>query len=171
MGGRVVKSKRWHELQWLYQEALKREPAKRQAFLSEACAGDEKFVQEIASLLEQDERPQQKQFLEARTLKVEPPSIATEGSPSLVGRQLSHYRITEKIGQGGMGEVYLAQDDVLGRRIAIKILPAHVASDPKRMRRFVEEAKAASASPLCQASAASSLAKADCQRVGTCGRN
>ena len=58
---------------------------------------------------------------------------------------ISHYRIVRKIGSGGMGEVFEAQDTRLGRRVALKILPADVATDPKRLRRFIQEAKAASA--------------------------
>src|SRR3989454_10189791 len=61
------------------------------------------------------------------------------------GVTLSHYHIVSKIGAGGMGEVYLAQDTKLDRRVALKILPAEVASHPDRMRRFVQEAKSASA--------------------------
>src|SRR3989454_3971269 len=57
---------------------------------------------------------------------------------------LSHYRIVSKIGEGGMGEVYLAQDTKLDRKVALKILPADVASDDTRMRRFIQEARAAS---------------------------
>src|SRR6266516_5151652 len=58
---------------------------------------------------------------------------------------LSHYRIVSKIGAGGMGEVYLAQDTKLDRKVALKILPAELASNRDRMERFIREAKAAAA--------------------------
>jgi len=61
------------------------------------------------------------------------------------GTRLGRYEIRSKIGVGGMGEVYLAQDIKLDRKVALKILPADVASDRNRMNRFVQEAKAASA--------------------------
>src|SRR5437660_6323298 len=63
----------------------------------------------------------------------------------MIGETISHYRILSKLGEGGMGEVYLAQDSKLDRRVALKILPADVATHPDRMKRFVQEAKAASA--------------------------
>lgn len=63
----------------------------------------------------------------------------------MVGQVLSHYRILRKLGAGGMGEVYLAHDTKLDRSIALKILPSEFASDEEGMRRFVREAKAASA--------------------------
>jgi eukaryotic-like serine/threonine-protein kinase len=62
-----------------------------------------------------------------------------------INSSLSHYRIVSKIGAGGMGEVYLAQDTKLDRRVALKILPVEVATNQDRLRRFVQEAKAASA--------------------------
>src|SRR6202158_91780 len=61
------------------------------------------------------------------------------------GASLSHYRIVSKIGAGGMGEVYLAQDTKLDRKIALKILPAELAANQDRMRRFTQEAKSAAA--------------------------
>src|SRR5262245_29126989 len=66
--------------------------------------------------------------------------------PSLTANAIiSHYRILSRIGAGGMAEVYLAQDTILGRNVALKILPAEVAANPERVRRFVQEAKAAAA--------------------------
>jgi serine/threonine-protein kinase len=65
--------------------------------------------------------------------------------PLLSNSTVSHYRIVSKIGAGGMGDVYLAQDTKLDRRVALKILPNEFASDAERMRRFVLEAKSASA--------------------------
>src|SRR5215467_6800349 len=61
------------------------------------------------------------------------------------GTVLSHYCIVSKIGAGGMGEVYLAEDEKLARKVALKVLPAAVAANTDRMRRFVQEAKAAAA--------------------------
>ena len=63
----------------------------------------------------------------------------------LPNRTLSHYRIVSKIGEGGMGEVYLAHDTKLDRNVALKILPPDLAANQDRMRRFVQEAKAAAA--------------------------
>jgi serine/threonine-protein kinase len=61
------------------------------------------------------------------------------------GSGIAHYRVVSRLGEGGMGAVYLADDTRLGRRVALKILPANVAADPERMQRFLQEAKLASA--------------------------
>jgi two-component system LytT family response regulator len=65
--------------------------------------------------------------------------------PLAPGSNIAHYRVVSRLGQGGMGAVYLADDTRLGRRVALKVLPANVAADPDRMNRFVQEAKLASA--------------------------
>jgi len=62
----------------------------------------------------------------------------------MVGKTLSHYTILAKLGAGGMGEVYRARDEKLGREVAIKILPSELRSDKEKLQRFVREAKAAS---------------------------
>jgi two-component system LytT family response regulator len=65
--------------------------------------------------------------------------------PLATGANIAHYRVVSRLGEGGMGAVYLADDTRLGRRVALKVLPANVAADPERMHRFVQEAKLASA--------------------------
>jgi len=62
----------------------------------------------------------------------------------VIGKTISHYKILEKLGEGGMGVVYTARDTNLDRFVAIKVLPAEKVADPERKQRFVQEAKAAS---------------------------
>jgi serine/threonine protein kinase len=70
--------------------------------------------------------------------------LSLEGSP-MIDKNVAHYRITSKLGTGGMGEVFLAEDTRLERKAAIKFLPADLAADPERRMRFLREARAASA--------------------------
>jgi len=130
---------RWSRIKELFQAALDRPPDARAGYLDEACAGDDDARREVASLLGAHE--------EAGTF-LETPVLADQAGagPALrAGMQLGPYRIGAVIGSGGMGEVYRARDDRLGRDVAIKVLPAAMAGDAARVKRFEQEARAASA--------------------------
>jgi serine/threonine protein kinase/TolB-like protein/Tfp pilus assembly protein PilF len=127
----------------LVEAALKHSPDERAGFLHEACAGDEELRREVESLLAYDSRAES--FLEEPALKRTAALIEADRAESLVGRRIGHYEIISKIGRGGMGDVYLARDTSLDRRVALKLLPADFMADAERVRRFTQEAKAASA--------------------------
>jgi serine/threonine protein kinase/Tol biopolymer transport system component len=129
---------RWNTVDGLFEAALERTPAKRTAFLREACAGNETLRQEVESLLAHASGA--KDFLERPAVAlVGPPP--TEERQSLVGRQFGSYRIVSLLGTGGMGEVYRAHDTTLGRDVAIKKLPPLFTTDPERRARFDREAR------------------------------
>ena len=108
----------------------------RQAYLSEACAGNEALRQEVESLLASDERA--KSFLESPAVVRDDHTRMTR---SLEGQRIGQYRIASRIGAGGMGEVYQARDTTLNRLVAIKVLLPAIANDPDRLARFRREAQ------------------------------
>jgi serine/threonine protein kinase len=83
----------------------------------------------------------------------------------MIGRTLSHFKITAKLGEGGMGEVYRAEDSQLGREVAIKVLPEKVASDPERLARFEREARMLAALDHSNIAAIYGLEEADGQKL------
>jgi serine/threonine protein kinase/TolB-like protein len=115
----------------------------RAAFLAEACASDEELRREVESLLQAHQRVGD--YFTAPALKVYAEMFANRTEPSLIGHGISHYQVLSLIGVGGMGEVYLAFDSRLGGKVAIKLLPGEFTSDRDRLRRFEQEARAASA--------------------------
>lgn len=142
-------SERWKQIESLYHAALERETATREAFLAEACAGDEELRREVASLIGYDGQPAS--LIESPALEVAAREWADESSsllsrpPANAPSQIGAYRILSPLGRGGMGEVWLALDTRLGRKVAVKLLPAEFTSDAERVRRFEQEARAASA--------------------------
>ena len=143
---------RWELIDRLYHAALEREADAREAFLVEACAGDEDLRREVAGLLVCDIPSDsfiQSPAIEiaARAMAAEPLNeTSTNPMGSLItGSQIGAYRLLEPLGRGGMGEVHLALDTRLGRKVAVKLLPAAFTTDAGRVRRFEQEARAASA--------------------------
>jgi Tol biopolymer transport system component len=133
----------FQKVEELYHQALRRSEAERDRFLESACGGDEALRREVENLLAYQKKAGQ--FLDAPAMDVAARMLARTVDRKLVGSRLGPYEVLSSLGEGGMGEVYLARDSRLERQVAIKVLPADVAEDPERLRRFVREAKAVSA--------------------------
>ncbi|MCI0389297.1 MAG: hypothetical protein MOB07_11120 [Acidobacteria bacterium] len=134
---------RWRQVDQLFYSAIEREPEGRAAFLDQACGGDEALRGEVESLLEADAEADK--ATDALPAQVAAEMFGENQAQQINGGQISHYRILSQLGAGGMGEVYLAQDTELGRKIALKLLPVRFTQDAERVRRFKQEARAASA--------------------------
>jgi serine/threonine protein kinase len=139
---------RWQQIEQLYHEALERPPNERAAWLASTCGEDAELRHEVELLLAAND--QAEGFLTAPALQLAAQSLAADEKPTqplspAIGLQLKHYKILSRIGAGGMGEVYLARDTSLERRVALKLLPVKFTQDAERLQRFIREAKAASA--------------------------
>src|SRR3712207_4229381 len=126
-----MKVERWQKIQDLYESALKYPPDERAAFLRINCNGDEDLRREVESLLS---------FSDDSASFMERPAVAEvadlivrqQKEKVIAGERLGHYKIIKPLGTGGMGEVYLAQDTRLGRKVAIKFLAAEFGQDSDR---------------------------------------
>ncbi|MBL8203248.1 MAG: protein kinase [Blastocatellia bacterium] len=139
---------RWQQIQDVYLDALNVSAERRAAFLAQTCAGDEDLRHEVESLLNAHEEVGT--FLQVPAVKVaeEERLRHADAAPTLVsplGQRIHQYQILARLGAGGMGEVWLAEDTHLHRNVALKVLPAHHTNDRERVRRFEQEARAASA--------------------------
>src|SRR5688500_16942504 len=131
--------KNWQQVKDTFHEALRIDPALRDRFLDEACAGDIDLRIEVESLLIS--------FTDAKSFLEEPVVGDVRAVPWQLtdGQKISHYRIVAPIASGGMGEVYLADDEQLNRQVALKVLPQGLLEDKERLRRFQREANVVSA--------------------------
>ena len=127
----------------LFHSALERPPEERARFLAEACGSDEAVRQKVEALIAAHE--ESGEFLDAPAFEASGAKLALDRPSPLVNGILGHYKILGTLGMGGMGEVYLAQDARLGRKIALKLLPPEFTIDGERVQRFEQEARAASA--------------------------
>src|SRR5438309_233117 len=138
-----IKPERWKKVEELYHAALERPAESRADFLRAACGDDEDLYREVESLL--GFKSQAENFIEKPALEIAAKAIAEDSGTSVIGKQIGNYQILSLLGRGGMGEVYLAQDIKLGRKVALKFLPSYSAANRDRLRRFEQEARAASA--------------------------
>jgi serine/threonine protein kinase len=134
---------RWQQLKSLFDEALKLDVGSRAEFLSRSCAGDEDLRRDVEALLASFSRAGS--FIEQPAAQRIASVILYQKELSDAGQRVAHYEIIGTLGKGGMGEVYLAQDAKLGRKVALKLMPAELIGNRERLQRFGQEARAASA--------------------------
>ena len=129
---------RWKQIDEIFHAALDHQPSLRAAFLAEACKEDDSLREEIEALIASHEK-------ESSFFETPPSDLAADLLKGGDEGKIAHYQILKKIGSGGMGDVYLAEDRRLNRKVALKLLPSEFTNDKDRLRRFEREAKAASA--------------------------
>ena len=133
----------WQKVKEVFEAALEQPIDTRLNFIDQECAGNPTIRKEVNSLLRSYEKSES--FMEAPAVAAAAESLLGQHDKLSTGQRLNHYEIISLIGEGGMGEVYLAKDTTLGRRVALKLLPRYISNDPDRLRRFKQEARTASA--------------------------
>jgi serine/threonine-protein kinase len=134
--------KNWQKVRKVFDSALRRKPEERRKFVIETCGGDKTLLAEVESLL--SSLGSAESFMETPAVAKVADVIEAETRKLERGKCFGHYEIIRQIGAGGMGEVYLAQDKKLDRRVAVKILNEKFSRDESNLHRFIREAKTAS---------------------------
>jgi len=134
---------RWQQIDQLFHLALERDAEQRDAFLRHACKDDESLRREVVSLLGSHEDADS--FIRTPAIDIAAELLAVRKTQLTRGQYVGHYEVVSLLGEGGMGEVYLAYDVKLGRHVALKRLPAKFTLDDDRVHRFKQEARAVSA--------------------------
>jgi eukaryotic-like serine/threonine-protein kinase len=127
----------------IFQDALEIQEHRRAAFLDEQCEGNASLRKEVDLLLAYDERAGE--FIESPIYKEVPELIIDDQVDSLAMEAVGPFKIIKRLGSGGMGDVYLAQDSRLGRNVALKLLDRNLIGDSRSRTRFLREARLASA--------------------------
>jgi serine/threonine protein kinase/Tfp pilus assembly protein PilF len=136
----AMTSARLQAIKKIFHGALDCEAEDVSAFLERACEGDAALRHEVEAFLIAHQ--QAGNFIEAPIASLAATIIDKEQTELLIGQTIGHYKISKRIGAGGMGEVYLASDITAGRNAALKLLPPHLTSDADRLKRFQQEARA-----------------------------
>jgi len=134
---------RWQQVKEIFNSAIHCRPEERGVFISRACSGDEALRSEVESLIASHERDGN--FIDEPAFANAAGLLANDNSELKPGESVGSYEVLSFISRGGMGEVYLAEDKRLGRKVALKLLPSSFTKDDDRLRRFEQEARAASA--------------------------
>src|SRR6201995_722213 len=135
-------SERWEKVAHIFNVVGERPPQERAALLDETCAGDEELRREVEELLASDSAAEND--LENLTPRLAAGLLAEGQHQDRGGCVLGGYHILSVLGSGGLGEVYLAEDTMLERKVALKLLPRAFTENADRVRRFATEARAAS---------------------------
>src|SRR5947207_15702628 len=142
-GRRLMEAARWARITNIYHAAIARPSVERASFLGEECDGDESLRKQVEAMVRSHELSGD--FIELPAFAAAPELLVNERAGALTSRSIGCYRVESLLGAGGMGEVYLARDDRLARKVALKLLPEHLKADEIQLMRLKTEARAASA--------------------------
>ena len=139
---------RWQQISRIFKSAISLDSDAREAYVADQCGSDESLRSEVEKLIDSHRQASAENFIGGRAADDGAVLLAGESEeqqPRLTkGQRFGSYEILDKLGVGGMGEVYLAKDSRLERTVALKVISPDVSADKRRMQRFRQEAKVAS---------------------------